>query len=125
MKARLASRGLSAAAALALVACASTSATPDDPFKTAASDIEQAEYARANDYASPEMHAAREKLSSARELEQKAEQDKENAQEKRQAVWLAQEADADAQLAQAKAADMRAQSALRQLQTAPQPGAQP
>jgi hypothetical protein len=125
VNARLAFPGLSAAAALALVACAATPATPDDPFKAADTDIEQAEYARAADYASPEMHSAREKLSAARQMEQKAEQDKNDPAEKRQAVWLAQEADADAELAEAKAADVRAQGALRQLQAAPLPGAQP
>ena len=111
-------------AALALAACAARPAAPEDPFKTAASDIEQAEYARAADYAAPEMRSARDKLLSARQLAQKAEQDK-SAQEKRQAEWLAQEADADAQLAQAKAANVRAQNALRQQQAAPPPGGQP
>jgi hypothetical protein len=124
VKARLALRGASAAVALALVACAAKPAAPEDPFKTAAADIEQAEYARAADYAAPEMRSAHDKLLGARQLTQKAEQDK-NPQEQHQAEWLAQEADADAQLAQAKAANVRAQNALRQMQAAPQPGGQP
>jgi uncharacterized protein YkwD len=118
VKARLALQGLSAAAALALGACASAPAKPADPFKAAASSIEQAEYARASDYASPEMRSAHDKLNAARLLAQKATQDN-SPQEKQQAEWLAEEASSDAELAQAKAADVRAQNALHQ---AAQPG---
>jgi hypothetical protein len=113
VNARLALLGLSAAAALALSACASHAPSPEDPFKAASSALERAEYARADDYASPEMHGARDKLSAARQLSQRAAQTN-NPQDKQQAAWLAQEADADAELAMAKAEKVRAENALRQ-----------
>jgi hypothetical protein len=111
--------GLAAAVATALCACATAPATPpEDPFKAAANTIERAEYDRVADYAGPEMRAARDKLTAARLLAQKAQSDQ-NPQEVRQAGWMAEEANADAELAAAKAQNIRAQSVVRAL-SAPQ-----
>ncbi|MDR3418566.1 MAG: DUF4398 domain-containing protein [Nevskia sp.] len=106
---------LAAAGACALCGCASTPAPPEAAVRDAAAVISRAEDARSADFAAPEMRSAHEKLEAARELSMRAAQDK-NPKEAEQARWLAEEAGADAELAAAKAQDIRMRSAERELQ---------
>ncbi len=100
--------------ALALVACASAPPAPDAAIAAAVDAIYHAEDARVSDYAAQELRTAREKLDGARDAAQKARQDH-SAKGLRQAQWLAEEAQADAQYAEAKAERERAQAAVREL----------
>ena len=118
MQAHHAVQGLCAVAALTLCACAAAPALPPHPLETAANAIADAEAARAADYAPAEMRTAREKLEAARALLRLATPglaDPNAAKER----WLAEEASADAALAEARAQDIRTQSAVRELQAAP------
>jgi len=127
MKTPLAVRQLPMIAALALCACAAAPRAPDDALRNATNAVASAEDARASDYAAPEMRSAHEKLNAARVLAQQATPDKDNPNAIK-ARWLAEEASADAALAEAKARDVRTQSVVRELQgntAAPPPAAAP
>lgn len=118
---------LSLLAALALSACATVPKPPEDALGNAANAIASAEDQRASDYASAEMRSAHQKLEAARALARQATPDR-NDPSATKARWLAEEASADAALAEAKARDVRTRSVLRQLQEAspappPAPGA--
>lgn len=85
---------------LALAACASTPQPPTEALQAAELAIGNAEKARVADYASPELGEARDKLSAAR-----------NAVQQEQmvlALHLAEQSQANAQLATAKAEAARA-----------------
>jgi hypothetical protein len=106
--------GLSAAALL-LGACASAPPPLADPVGAAADAVLSAEDARAADYAPAEMRSAHEKLKAARALSAKAGQDPKDP-DALKARWLAEEASADAALAEARALNVRTRSAVKQLQ---------
>ncbi len=118
MKTSHAVRRLSAIAALALCACATEPKPPSDALRDSANAIASAEDARAADYAAPEMRSAHEKLAAARALAQQATPDK-NDSNSMKARWLAEEASADAALAEAKARNVRTQSVLRHRRAVP------
>ena len=109
MKKKLIGLSMSALAALALVACASTP-PPTDQLARAESAIKRAEEARVADYASPDLKAAREKLASAR--------DAVTRDEMALAARLAEQARVDAEVATAKAEAAKAQSNIEELQKA-------
>lgn len=109
MKKKLIGMSMSALAALALVACASTP-PPTDQLARAESAIKRAEDARVADYASPELKSAREKLASARDAVTRDEMDL--------AARLADQARVDAEVATAKAEAAKAQSNIEELQKA-------
>lgn len=109
MKKKLIGMSMSALAALALVACASTP-PPTDQLARAESAIKRAEEARVADYASPDLKAAREKLASAR--------DAVTRDEMALAARLAEQARVDAEVATAKAEAAKAQSNIEELQKA-------
>jgi hypothetical protein len=114
MKPHHALQGLCAIAALALFGCATAPPPLADTLRAADDAVASADDARASDYDSIDMHAAREKLAAARVLAQQTQDPKDpNAIKAR---WLAEEASADAGLAEAKAMDVRAEGVLRQLQ---------
>ena len=114
MKPSHAVQRLSAIAALALCACASAPKPPADALRDATNAVAGAEDARAADYAAPEMRSAHEKLAAARVLAQQAtDRNDPNATKAR---WLAEEASADAALAEAKARNVRTRSVVRDLQ---------
>ena len=114
MKSHHAVQRLAAIAVLALCGCAAEPKPPDNAIAAATNAIAGAEDARAADYAPAEMHAAREKLSAARALSRQAADPKDpNAIKAR---WLAEEASADAGLAEARALDTRMQSVSREMQ---------
>jgi len=115
MKTPHAVQRLSMIGALALCACATAPKPPGDAIRDATNAIAGAEDARAADYAAPEMRSAHEKLASARVLAQQTTADK-NDPNALKARWLAEEASADAALAEAKARNVRTQSVVRQLQ---------
>lgn len=87
------------AAMLLMAACASTPA-PTSALQAADQAISNAEQARVADYASPELTAAREKLTAARAAMQD--------EKMTLALHLAEQSRADAELATAKAAAARA-----------------
>ena len=109
MKKKLIGMSMSALAALALVACASTP-PPTDQLARAESAIKRAEEARVADYASPDLKAAREKLASARAAVTR--------DEMALAARLAEQARVDAEVATAKAEAAKAQSNIEELQKA-------
>ena len=106
---------LSAIAVLALCACASAPKPPADALRDATNAVAGAEDARAADYAAPEMRSAHEKLAAARVLAQQTTPDR-NDPNATKARWLAEEASADAALAEAKARNVRTRSVVRNLQ---------
>lgn len=87
---------------LALSACATEPVPPDQELQAAALAITNAEQARVADYASPELGAAREKLSAANA----AAQQKNMVQAKR----LAEQSRVDAELALAKSGAFKAKA---------------
>ena len=89
-----------------------------DVIRDAGNNVAEAEDARASDYAPKEMREAREKVQAAQELSRKARSEG-NAAEMEQARWLAEEASAEAKLAQAKAQNTRMQGLLRDRQRPP------
>lgn len=104
---------LSMAAALALCACASEPKPPAEALRAANNAVAEAEDARASDYAPQEMRSARDKLQAARALSRQAGSDAKSP-DAQKARWLAEEASADAALAQARAQNLRAQARLRE-----------
>ena len=131
-----AARLLCLGALLALAACATTPQPSNDAIRNAGNAVAQAEDARAADYAPQEMREAREKLQAANELARQARNDKSDATALK-ARWIADEASADAKLAEARAQSVRMTGLLRQRQRetnpppapppmpAPDPGVQP
>ena len=111
---------LSLVAVLALSACATAPKAPEDAIGNAANAVASAEDQRASDYASAEMHSAHQKLDAARALARQASPDKDDPNATK-ARWLAEEASADAALAEAKAREVRTLGVLRQLQGAAPP----
>jgi hypothetical protein len=105
-------------AALALFGCATAPKPTANVIRTAANAVAAADDARAADYDAEDMHSARQKLDAARALARQAGQDPSDPNAVK-ARWLAEEASADAALAEAKASNVRAQSVLRSLQGAP------
>jgi hypothetical protein len=121
----LAARRCGLAAALLLAACSSRQEVPAaEVIRNAGNVVAEAEDARASDYAPKDMRAARDKLVSAQELSRKARNDN-NQGEMEQARWLAEEATADAKLAEAKAKNTRMHGLLRDRQRSAPPPPQP
>jgi hypothetical protein len=118
MKTHRAVLRLSAIAGLALCGCATTPKTATEAIRNANNAVINAEDARAADYASAEMHSAHEKLNAARALAAQITPDP-NDPNRTKARWLAEEAAADAELADAKARKVRTQSVVRSLQPTP------
>jgi hypothetical protein len=100
-----------------LAACASATVDNLDHIQLASVAVGRAEDARVGDYAALELRTAHDKLSAARELRQKSAKDGSD-REQEQANWLAEEAQADAEYAVAKAAALRNQAAYREMQRA-------
>lgn len=129
-----AARLLCLGAVLALGACASGPQPSTDAIRNAGNAVAQAEDARAADYAPQEMRTARDKLQAANELARQARNDKSEAIALK-ARWIADEATADAKLAEARAQSVRMSGLLRQRQRelnpaptpmpTPDPGSQP
>ena len=90
-----------AALFLAITACASAPVPPNRELQAAQTAIDSAEQARVADYASPELGQARDKLSAARAAVQQ--EDMESARR------LAEQSQADAQLALARSQATKAQ----------------
>lgn len=88
------------AGALALGACASTPQPPTGALQAAESAIATAEQARVADYASAELTLAREKLTAARRAVRN--------EEMLQAEYLAEESRVHAELASARAEELKA-----------------
>lgn len=87
--------------AFALASCVSTPPAPTLELQSAEQAIIQAEQARVADYASPELRAAREKLTAAQAAVREEDMEK---------AWrLAEQAKVEAELAQAKAQVAKAQ----------------
>lgn len=84
-----------------LVACTSTPKPPTEALQAAELSIANAEQARVADYASPELSAAREKLTEARVAA--------TEKDMQRAARLAEQARADAELATARAQAAKAQ----------------
>ncbi|HZR38029.1 MAG TPA: DUF4398 domain-containing protein [Nevskia sp.] len=112
MKTSQAAQRLCLGAALALCACATVPQPSNDAIRDAGNLVAQAEDARASDYAPQEMRAAREKLQAALELSRQARNSNDSAGLVR-SRWLAEEAAADARLAEARAQASRMQGLLR------------
>lgn len=123
MKPHHAVQRLSVIATLALCACATAPKSPAGALRAAANDVANAEDARAADYASVEMRSAHEKLNAARALARQVNPDNKDDPRRLQVLWLAEEASADADLAVAKARNVRTSSVVRALQgdTSPPP----
>ncbi len=131
-----AARLLCLGAVLALGACASVPQPSNEAIRNAGNAVAEAEDARAADYAPQEMREAREKLQAASELARQARNDKSEAAALK-ARWIADEASADARLAEARAQSVRMSGLLRQRQRelnpppppapmpTPDPGSQP
>ncbi|MBV8063827.1 MAG: DUF4398 domain-containing protein [Nevskia sp.] len=123
--ASLTARCLGACAALALAACASHDPAPAaDAIRKAGDNVAQAEDARASDYAPQEMRAARERLQAALELQRQARNEHSEANLLK-ARWMAEEASADAKLAEAKSQASRLQGILRSRQREAAPAEAP
>ena len=122
MKPHHAVQRLSVIATLALCACAAAPKSPAGALRTASNDVANAEDARAADYAAVEMRSAHEKLNAARVLARQVTPDKDDPR-RLQVLWLAEEASADADLAVAKARNVRTSSVVRAMQgdTSPPP----
>jgi hypothetical protein len=119
MRPHFAVHRFSVIAVLALCGCASAPTPPGNPVEAAANAVARAEDARASDYAPEEMRVAHEKLRAAQALSRQEASSQKNPNAVK-ARWLAEEASADAALAEAKAQDIRDQSVLREMQhTAP------
>lgn len=97
---------------LALAACASVPPPPNDALQAADIAIANAEKERAAEFASAELKSAHDKIAAARELVAKdpAEKDMTRARQ------LADEAQADAELASARTRDGRAEAVNAELQ---------
>ena len=94
--------------ALTLAACGGKEMVQGDNLALGASSIEMAQAAGGDEFATVEMSSARQKLERARRLLQDGK--REDAQR------LADEADADAQVAQSKATYMRSAKSLAEVQ---------
>ncbi len=123
MKPHHAVQRLSVIAALVLCACTTAPKSPAGALRAATNDVANAEDARAADYASVEMRSAHEKLNAARVLARQVNPDNKDDPRRVQVLWLAEEASADADLAVAKARNVRTSSVVRALQgdTSPPP----
>jgi hypothetical protein len=123
MKPHHAVQRLSVIAALVLCACTTAPKSPAGALRAATNDVANAEDARAADYASVEMRSAHEKLNAARALARQVNPDNKDDPRRVQVLWLAEEASADADLAVAKARNVRTSSVVRALQgdTSPPP----
>lgn len=97
-----------AATFLLLVGCASTPVPPDQALQAAESAIARADQDRVADYASPELRTAREKLTAARAAVQQ--------EDMLRAQHLAEQSQADAELALVKADTMKAQKVNEEMQ---------
>ncbi len=93
-------------AVLAVAGCVTTAPPPLTELALAKTAIEQADQAGAAEAAPIELSAARERLEQAERLA---------SRDPDQARWAAQEAEADARLAEATAADAKARLAVAQL----------
>lgn len=94
--------------ALALSACASTPQPPTQALQAAESAIATAEQARVADYASAELTLAREKLTAARGAVRN--------EEMLQAEYLAEESRVHAELASARAEEIKAKAVNDEMQ---------
>lgn len=94
--------------ALALGACASTPQPPSRALQAAESAIATAEQARVADYASAELTLAREKLAAARSAVRN--------EEMLQAEYLAEESRVHAELASARAEEIKAKAVNDEMQ---------
>lgn len=123
MKPHHAVQRLSVIATLALCACAAAPKSPAGALREATNDVANAEDARAADYAAVEMRSAHEKLNAARVLARQVAPDNKDDPRRLQVLWLAEEASADADLAVAKARNVRTSSVVRAMQgdTSPPP----
>jgi Domain of unknown function (DUF4398) len=107
---------LLATAALALLAaaCASSSPVPRDKLAVAEQAVKRAEQAGAAEYAPSELSLAREKLSSAAG---KADDDDDDASRSADEIGrLAEQATADARLAEAKAQTAKSEKAITEIE---------
>lgn len=99
---------LTAAGFLALAACASTPQPPSQALQAAESAIDSAEQARVADYASAELTLAREKLTAARAAVRN--------EDMVQARYLAEESRVHADLATARAAELKSKAVNDEMQ---------
>lgn len=99
---------LTATGFLALAACASTPQPPTQALQAAESAIESAEQARVADYASSELTLAREKLNAARAAVRN--------EDMVQAGYLAEESRVHADLATARAAELKSKAVNDEMQ---------
>lgn len=93
---------------LLLVACASAPVPPDQALQAAETAIARADQDRVADYASPELRAAREKLTAARAAVQQ--------ENMLLALHLAEQSQVDAELASVKADTIKAQQVNEEMQ---------
>ncbi|WP_432822830.1 DUF4398 domain-containing protein [Trichloromonas sp.] len=91
-----------------LVGCSSKVPPPTQKLALSAAAINQAEASGAVEFAPVEMRSAREKLTQARTAM--------NLEENHKALQLAEQAEVDAQLAEAKARTAKTQKAVNELQ---------
>lgn len=106
--ARVSLRFCVAISVLLLVACASAPVPPDQALQAAETAIARADQDRVADYASPELRAAREKLTAARAAVQQ--------ENMLLALHLAEQSQVDAELASVKADTMKAQQVNEEMQ---------
>ena len=92
---------------LALVACSSAAPKPDDAMVRAKTAVDQATTAGSAQYAAMDMNNAQTKLQSANEAETKGDY--------KQARYMAEDAEADAELALAKTQAAKAAEAAKQV----------
>lgn len=95
-------------ASVALAACSSAVPKPDDAMVRAKTAVDQATTAGSTQYAAMDMNNAQTKLQSANDAETKGDY--------KQARYLAEDAEADAELALAKTQAAKAAEAARQVQ---------
>lgn len=91
-----------------LIGCSATIPPPTQKVALSTAAIDQAEASGAVEYAPVEMRSAREKLTQARAAM--------NKEENKKALQLAEQAEVDAQLAEAKARTAKTQKAVNELQ---------
>ncbi len=94
--------------ASSLIGCSATIPPPTQKVALSTAAIDQAEASGAVEYAPVEMRSAREKLTQARAAM--------NKEENKKALQLAEQAEVDAQLAEAKARTAKTQKAVNELQ---------